>query len=812
MSSRGLTLLAVLAAWGVGCSCGPTGSGLAITVTFEAGSPAKCAIVGVQKESGAASFESKALPRPTDNSLIVGVERTADIRGRLVPFARAYASSDCSGAVLEQVQASSAFNLDLPGRQEVTLILRGATPDGGMDDGGTGDAGPGDGGCVPSSEVCSDGLDNDCDGLADCLDPSCGGLGCNDNDGCTNPDLCRADGGCEGAAVSCTNPGQCEVAPGACAGGVCGYDAGVGLGCNTNGICRSDKSCADGGEVFCANALDDDTDLLTDCADPDCANQACDAGPSTCFLAAACVGTACTPTAPIVCTPPGQCFVSTGACVEGTGCPFGLRDAGAVCDGGFCRTDGGCGPVEACANGLDDDFDLLTDCQDPDCNTLACDDNNGCTLGTVCSAGVCGGGAICPSTSTCSGVGSCGTDGGCQYAAPPLYARCDGGFCRADGTCGKPFPYTPSNFDPGLLSVPDASVKIDCEAEFDSDIGGNGGFASWCGPRPLVFIQPQAGADDVVVLAMPNLEVTDGGGLYLTGARPVVLAVFGSAAVGGRIVAAPRPGNNDRGAGGSLGFPAKSHCTVIGTFGKGGDGISGNFTSGGGGGGAFGAPSGPGGIGATLNSSGGAAAVANGNPQLVPLRGGCSGGYGGSSYLGGPAAGGYGGGAVQLSVAGSLFINGYVAAPGLGGKGGDNDNNLNAGGGGAGSGGAVLLEATALRLSSSALISALGGGGGEGDGDPNGGGEAGDDGQDGHVSNTQLATGGSTGSTRGGNGGAGGVGVTAAAGGDAGTAGGGRNGGGGGGGASVGRIRFNILTQCTADAGIISPLFTGTCP
>ncbi len=735
MVMRSLALLAIAAAFGSGCSCGPTGSGLAINVVFEAGSESKCAIVGVQKEGASGSFDTKAIVRPKDDALVVGVERTSDIRGRLVPFAHGFASADCSGSMIESAISSTPVDLDLPGRKEVTLVLRGRGVDGGRDagpDDAGRDAGPiSDGGCL----------------IADCSDPSCGGHGCNDNDPCTTTDICLWDGGCAGTLLACNTPAQCELVPGTCVGGTCGYSAATGVACNTSGICRSDKSCGDGGEVFCADGMDNDQDTLFDCADPDCANQTCDAGPSTCFLATTCASNACIKTTPIACVSPGPCFVSAGACVEGTGCPFT--------------------PLPA---------------------------------GTSCS-----------SASFCAGAGSCGTDGGCQFAPPPRFARCDAGFCRTDGTCGAPFPFPPSNFDPNTLTVPDASVSIDCLAEFDSDIPANGGFASWCGPRPLVFVRTQPGGDEVAVLVMPNLNVTDAGALYLTGLRPVVLAVFGDASVDGKIVAGPRPGSTARGAGGALSFPTKPHCLVAATLGRGGNGVSGNQTSGGGGGGAFGAASSAGGIGAGLTGSGGLVAVANGNAEIVPLRGGCPGGYGGSNVTATNAPGGTGGGAFQLSVAGSLSVSGSLAAPGRGGAGGNSNDDLNAGGGGAGSGGAILLEANALRMIGSATLTAHGGGGGEGDGDPQDL-QPGDAGEDGHILNVQVALGGAGGSARGGNGGLGAVWATPSTVGLPGASGGGRNGGGGGGGASVGRIRFNILTACLADAGIISPMFTGTCP
>lgn len=213
--------------------------------------------------------------------------------------------------------------------------------------------------------------------------------------------------------------------------------------------------------------------------------------------------------------------------------------------------------------------------------------------------------------------------------------------------------------------------------------------------------------------------------------------------------------------------------------------------AGGGGGGGFGAVGAEGGLGATQPPPAAAGGTEVGNVELVPLRGGCRGGQGGTpnQALTG-ASGGLGGGAIQISARQTMVIEGRVAAPGGGGK-AASTSTAGAGGGGGGGGGAILLEASMIALGDEATVCANGGGGGAGTGSN----EIASSGSDGQCMATPAL--GGIGATSGGNGGAN-IPAGAGASGDSDS-----SAGGGGGGGAVGRIRLNGPVSGTA--WVVSP-------
>lgn len=700
-----------------------------------------------------------------------------------------------------------------------SLPDRGTVPDGGaLPDGGT----PPDGGIVDADgdgsplgvdcddtdprrtpgkpERCAGGIDDDCDTLTDCEDPSCLNQLCGRLDGgaecqgtqcvetnCQNGADDNLDGGSDCADVSCAMK-TCGSAP---------------TGTCENLVCRQPM------ETVCDDTVSNDGDALVDCQDPDCAGRACSDG-NACTDANVCMGTTCSNGTPVQClSPPSACFMPMGACQSPGGCQY-TPAVGTGCSDGFrctvtdaCLADGGCeGTPVVCAQSANPCRQSTGRCVESDGGCLfdvladgtACSTGNGCTSGEVCLAGTCQGG----STRTCTAglcqvllSDTCLGDGGCDVRPADAGAACPGGFCTAAGACER-FPYRPSNFDPAVVPA-DAgpSLIIGCATTFQVNSQGAVTVTSSCGvATPAHQRLPQDGGADLVLITAPSLVIADAGSLTIEGSDfPVAFAVTSDADIGGSLIVS---GN------GTISGPGGNNATLCAT-GQGRPGAAtGSSPRGGGGGGSFGpGPGANGGAGPGSNptNTGGSAGIQTGNETLVPLRGGCAGGRGGGT---GGGEGGRAGGAVQLSVAGTLRVRGRITSSGNGGLGAnaDVDGVDGPGGGGGGSGGAILLEAAQVVVTG--RLTANGGGGGEGEGS----GGIGANGTTGLAAATTGAPGGGGASPDGGNGGRG---AARSEGSLPGSAAGAAGAGGGGGGGGVGRIRINAVQPCTGTPATVSP-------
>lgn len=723
-----------------GCQCGPPRSGLSITVDFDR-SASRCVAAGVQVDDTMVFHgTTKAIARSEKATLIFGVVRTDTIKGKVIPFARGYSAMDCASVELErfdEVATGELVDLDAPGVSAVTLTLRGPA----ANDGGT------DGGVDAGRDA---GVDAGCEAL-DCADLAC------------------------------------DARP-------CGGDAGV-CGMTSDG----GRACVQTGpETLCADSMDNDDDGAADCADADCTGLTC-SDQNGCTTTDTCQGGLCDPGAGVITCPPNTtipCRGQAGQCVPATGsCLYPPLDAGSACDDGLsCTHSDVCGAVADCT-GTPYTCTATTCAANAQCNGLGgctytiatsstpCDDATSCTHTDRCTdGGVCTGTGYACTPPPCFTGTACDGDGGCLFSFNGVDTRCPGGVCRADGGCerDRAFGYVPSNFFPD--DIPDASIApatvfTGCTVEFDtsSNTFVDGGWCNQVKPTPYVFVQD--GGVSTTVLPMEGFELSAGSTLILYGSRPVILAVYGPAAIHGvidaRSIDATRvgPGGNWSG----CGLMNGGHALL----------------SAGGGGAGFG----------TAGARGGGAGFGDGglagtNSLLQPLTGGCLGGRGHDSSSRYEAPGGPGGGAVQLSSSGVLTVTGTISTSGGGGQGGFMGAMDHNGGGGGGSGGAILLEGQQLSLAASARLTCNGGAGGGGRED---GLAIGVTGQGGSLTTTTPAIGGQGGTPPAGDGGSGAAGLLVASPGVAGVG----IIGSGGGGAGLGVIRLNGVSLCSIDAGVV---------
>lgn len=92
-------------------------------------------------------------------------------------------------------------------------------------------------------EVCSNGIDDDCDMQRDCADPDCTmGAVCTDDNVCTENDTCSATGSCVGRPIGCPDAGECLTANGCDAVMGCLYMPRTGQGCD-GGTCNALGQC-----------------------------------------------------------------------------------------------------------------------------------------------------------------------------------------------------------------------------------------------------------------------------------------------------------------------------------------------------------------------------------------------------------------------------------------------------------------------------------------------------------------------------------------------------------------------------------------
>jgi len=315
----------------------------------------------------------------------------------------------------------------------------------------------------PDEQACADGSDNDCDGLADCADSTCAGQPCGMGGTCSGTTcVCPAagnmpqaveslcgdglDNDCDGV-TDCADPSCANVGCGT-SGRICVADAG-GCQCGGNGGVR------EGSESLCGDLADNDCDGETDCADDTCNGATCRANGFICMaMVCACTGNGGTP------QPGGET-----SCTDGfdNDCD-GMSDcADTSCDlvscGAGCRCVMGAKREEACTDTMDNDGDGQQDCADPDCNSVACGMN-----GLRCSTGACrcvvDGGTVQMMETLCAD----GRDNDCNGATDCAEAGCDGLACGA-GSSRCVGSVCTCFVDGGTVEA----AEVSCSDGFDND-------------------------------------------------------------------------------------------------------------------------------------------------------------------------------------------------------------------------------------------------------------------------------------------------------------------------------------------------------
>ncbi len=242
-------------------------------------------------------------------------------------------------------------------------------------------------GCVNNEASCDDGsacTTDSCDPATGCVNED---VICDDGDACTT-DSCDPATGCvstpiPGCAAPCVDDADCAV-----------YEdpqlpANLLWGCDSTSHCGTCEDDGDGvcGEVElnCSDNYDGDADGFIDCADPNCfLDPACfvpecledaDCGAGFICEVGICIVEPCVPVCDgLECGSDG-CGGSCGNCEEGFIC-----NAGFVCEAVPAPQPEGAGD---CSDGVDNDEDGLTDCQEASCDGAVCG------VGKTCQAGLC---------------------------------------------------------------------------------------------------------------------------------------------------------------------------------------------------------------------------------------------------------------------------------------------------------------------------------------------------------------------------------------------------------------------------------------
>ncbi len=277
--------------------------------------------------------------------------------------------------------------------------------------------------CQIAPEDCTNGADDDGDGLVDCDDPECDDHpSCQPVEDCSNGIDDDGDGDADCDDADCSGHPDCQPDPEDCSNGI--DDDGDGLIDCEDGDCGGDPACQPDPED-CSNGVDDDGDGLVDCDDGECADDpACQQPDEDCDNGVDDDGDGAVDCDDADCVNHPACQTSPEDCDNGIDDD---GDGDVDCDDLDCGADPACQPEdEICDNGSDDDGDGRTDCDDPDCR-----DHPACQTAEVCDNDIDDDG---DGRTDCADIDDCASDPACM-----LPDDSDGGCgCAAGGSRGAP--------------------------------------------------------------------------------------------------------------------------------------------------------------------------------------------------------------------------------------------------------------------------------------------------------------------------------------------------------------------------------------
>lgn len=203
---------------------------------------------------------------------------------------------------------------------------------------------------------CADDVDDDGDGLKDCLDPDCDGQTCQSTNLCITGAVC-VERACQGGTqVTCDSPPSCFQGAGLCVAEVgCRYLPDIGQLCDDEDPCTPVSQCTNTGACTGPRRVCDTPPPGAECLEPigACVSDggceyepAIDAGCSdrdNCTIEDHCDDTATCIGRRVEC-PPRECGTSSECTADG-GCIYEAFAPGSACsDGGVCNTGATCLP------------------------------------------------------------------------------------------------------------------------------------------------------------------------------------------------------------------------------------------------------------------------------------------------------------------------------------------------------------------------------------------------------------------------------------------------------------------------------------